>query len=59
MEKLTELAKRVESKASDLEFIRVRGNRAQVRIANPATGGDIKKVSRQWLEDYETELDAM
>ena len=58
-ESLKDLARRVETKACDLEFIRVCGNRAQVRIANPTTGGDVRLVSRQWLETYETELDAV
>lgn len=59
MEKLMDIAKRVEEKATDLEVIRIRGNRVQIRIANPATGGDVKLVTRTWLESYETELDAL
>ena len=57
-ESLKTLANRVQDKADDLHFIRVRGNRALVRIAS-ATGGTERLVSRSWLENYETELDAL
>ena len=57
-ESLKDLAIRVECKADDLEFIRVRGNRALIRLANLATGGDTKLVTKEWLESYEIEIDA-
>jgi len=57
-ESLRDLALRVEEKAEDLEFLCMQGGRALVRIASP-TGGDVQKVSREWLENYETEIDAL